>query len=151
MEELLIAVFAGFLAGALLNKLSNKVKKVPVFKNDKLKNSKDILSEATKAKDVGADSASILLAFGAIESELRKISGHKESTYSIQKMLAELESEKAIDPHLTSLIKQLAKIRNETAHGANSKKFSDTKVTSYLERSKTVLNELADHAYKKSI
>lgn len=151
MEELLIAVFAGFLAGAVMNKLSNQAKKVPVFKNEKLKNSKDILFEATKAKEVGADSASILLAFGAIESELRKISGHKESTYSIQKILSELESDNVIEPQIVSLIRQLAKIRNETAHGVSSKKFSDEKVSSYLERAKAVLNELADYPYDKSI
>lgn len=142
MEELLLAIIAGFAAGIIAKKVSDKAKSIAVFKGMNLKNSKDILAEANKAREMGADSAAILLAYGAIESRLRQISGHNESSFSVTDMVKMLESENRIDPEISLTIRQLSKVRNETSHGETSKEFSKTKVTQYIDRATSVLKSL---------
>ncbi|EZH79201.1 hypothetical protein AU05_17610 [Ectopseudomonas composti] len=145
MEELIAAVILGLFAGAVLKKLSDSAKTMPVFKDDKISDYKDILTEAHKAKNIGADSASILLAFGAIESSLRKISGHNESGYSVSRITSDLLKAGEIDNSTADLIRQLNKIRNETSHSIDAhSKYSETKVSSYLESVRKVLSALAE-------
>jgi hypothetical protein len=142
MEELIVAVLAGLFAGAMVKKLSDKAKNVPVFKDEKISNSNDILNEAHKAQKIGADSASIMLAFSAIESRLRLLTGHDDASYSINNMIDELHERRKINLETVKLIKQLSKIRNETVHSGESKKFSESKVSSYIDKAELVLEKL---------
>ncbi|MBN8105549.1 hypothetical protein [Vibrio vulnificus] len=144
MEDLLIAIVSGFLAGAIISRLSNKAKNNPVFKSEKLENSKDILHEARKAHELGADSAAILLAFGAIESKLREKTKLNDSTFSINKLLEELNKRSEVDESTVVMIRQLANIRNQTVHSSEvSKKYTDNKVESYLHKAQQVLKNLS--------
>lgn len=142
MEEFIIAALAGLFAGAIFKKLSDKAQKVPVFQN-KIKNYNDILNEAKKAHEIGADSASILLAFTAVESRLRELTSNNDSTYLISHMLSELIERNKINSDTEKLIKQLEKARNETAHSGESKKFSELKVLNYLEKAELIISKLS--------
>ncbi|WP_155483488.1 hypothetical protein [Vibrio harveyi] len=144
MDELLLAILGGFVAGALISKLSNRAKNKPVFKSEKIENSKDILDEARKAHDMGADSAAILLAFGAVELKLRERTNSDDSKFSIHQMLESLEQEQKLSKTTSLSIRQLAKIRNQTVHSPKeSKKYAEAKVESYLKKVSDVLRELS--------
>lgn len=149
MEELLIAILAGLAAGALLKKISDKAKSVPVFKDEKINSPGDILAEAKKARDMGADSACILLAFGAIESRLREISGEDSSAYQLNNIITSLTKSEKIPVETANTIRQLANIRNETAHGDASKKLSSLKVNTYIEKTESVLSSISSSTKKQ--
>ena len=144
MEQLLIAILSGFVAGALISKLSNNAKNKPVFKGEKIENSKDVLHEARKAHEIGADSAAILLAFGAVEMKLREKTDSHDSKHSINQMLQQLKETSKVEDSTLMTIRQLANIRNHTAHSAiESKKYTDSKVDSYLTKAQQVIRELS--------
>ena len=149
MEDLLIAVLAGFAAGVLINKLTNKAKNVPVFKNDDVSNSDAILAEAVKAKNIGAYPASISLAFGAIEAKLRQLSENNEATYSVNRIVNDLIGTDVISQEITSVINELSKTRNNVVHGFEMEFVNELMVSNYLSKSENLL-EVLGKAYNKS-
>lgn len=144
MEELIVAIVSGFVAGAILGKLSRRAQNKAVFKDKKIESSKDVLHEARKAHQIGADSAAILLAFGAVELTLRERTNFNDSKHSINQILKRLEQTNAIELSTLMDIRQLANTRNKTVHNSNeSKKYTESKVDSYLSKAQQVVNALS--------
>lgn len=95
---------------------------------------KDLLKAADRAKDVGADLPSLLLAYSSLEALLGEAVNLSES--NLAKKLKRAEELGLLDSQAIQDFRRLANIRNNIAHGYQEKDsvktISDIKLDKYL-------------------
>lgn len=135
MEEFsMIALAIGVVSSLAASSVFAVIKLFLRAGKSRLQGYKDLLIAADRAKSVGADLPSMLLAYSSLETLLDEVVSPSES--SLSKKLQRAEELGVLDHLATQDFRRLANIRNSIAHGYqekdSEKSISDDKVDKYL-------------------
>ena len=135
MEDLsMVAVALSIVSGLATSSVFAVIKLFLGAGKSRFQDYKDVLKAADRAKSVGADLPSMLLAYSSLETLLDEVVDLHES--SLTKKLQRAEELGLLDALSIQDFRRLANIRNLIAHGYQEKdsrkSISDIKVDKYL-------------------